>query len=59
MEKTIKRFLIAALSLILVVALTGCRAFSGGKEKDFTVDGMTITLTDQFGEGQIESLDLQ
>ena len=46
-----KKWLLFCLSLLLVVTVTGCGMFSDPKTadpKDFTLEGLTITLTDAF-----------
>ena len=48
-----KKWPLFCLSLLLAVTVTGCGMFSDPKTadaKDFTLEGLTITLTDAFRE---------
>lgn len=52
-----KKWLLFCLSLLLVVTVTGCGMFSDPKTadaKDFTLEGLTITLTDAFSDLEVE-----
>lgn len=52
-----KKWLLFCLSLLLVVTVTGCGMFSDPKTadpKDFTLEGLTITLTDAFRNLEVE-----
>lgn len=52
MKNIVKRMAALLISVMLVLSITGC---SGNKAKDFTVDDMTITLTNSFVEGAVET----
>ena len=52
-----KKWLLFCLSLLLAVTVTGCGMFRDPKTadaKDFTLEGLTITLTDAFRNLKVE-----
>lgn len=52
MKNIVKRIAALLISIMLVLSITGC---SSNKPKDFTVEEMTITLTNSFIEGENET----
>lgn len=52
MKNIVKRMAAVLISIILVLSITGC---SSNDPKDFTVEEMTITLTESFTQGEIET----
>lgn len=52
MKNIVKRMAALLITIMLVLSITGC---SGNRAKDYTVDDMTITLTNSFVESTVET----